>query len=144
MARRGKENAIDWDAIEDRTRSFIRRSRWESGADILRSVAKQFLNRPEIAALSQEMGGEAVPECVRRCGFGEAQARPQKAHLPLHDARVERLAARADDHVVIGGGGEQLGNVFWPVLSVPIHQDDVSILSSHDTNFNTSICCTYI
>lgn len=33
---------MDWDAIEDRTREFIRRSRWESGSSILKAVAKQF------------------------------------------------------------------------------------------------------
>jgi hypothetical protein len=33
---------MDWDAIEDRTREFIRRSRWSSGGDILRAVAGQF------------------------------------------------------------------------------------------------------
>jgi hypothetical protein len=33
---------IDWDAIEDRTRSFITRSRWTSGASILRGCAEQF------------------------------------------------------------------------------------------------------
>lgn len=33
---------MDWDAIEDRTRSFIKRSRWDSGNEILSSVATQF------------------------------------------------------------------------------------------------------
>lgn len=33
---------LDWNAIEDRTRDFVRRSRWNSGADILRAVANQF------------------------------------------------------------------------------------------------------
>lgn len=33
---------IDWDSIEDRTRSFIRKSRWDSGKSILESCAKQF------------------------------------------------------------------------------------------------------
>lgn len=33
---------MDWEAIEDRTRSFIRRGRWESGADVLRSAASGF------------------------------------------------------------------------------------------------------
>src|ERR1700731_3541987 len=30
---------MDWDAIEDRTRSFIKRPRWDSGNEILASVA---------------------------------------------------------------------------------------------------------
>lgn len=33
---------VDWDAIEDRTRSFIRRSRWHSGKQILDGCASQF------------------------------------------------------------------------------------------------------
>lgn len=33
---------MDWDAIEDRTRSFVRRSRWASGAEILEATARQF------------------------------------------------------------------------------------------------------
>lgn len=33
---------IDWDAIEDRTREFIRRARWDSGKAILDACAKQF------------------------------------------------------------------------------------------------------
>lgn len=33
---------IDWDAIEDRTRDFITRPRWTSGADILEQSALQF------------------------------------------------------------------------------------------------------
>lgn len=33
---------IDWDAIEDRTRSFVRRGRWTSGASILHSCVEGF------------------------------------------------------------------------------------------------------
>jgi DNA topoisomerase VI subunit A len=33
---------VDWDAIEDRTRDFITRSRWASGKQILKAVAQQF------------------------------------------------------------------------------------------------------
>lgn len=33
---------IDWDAIEDRTRSFISRPRWKSGKEILQTVAQTF------------------------------------------------------------------------------------------------------
>lgn len=32
----------DWDALEDRTREFIKRPRWESGKDILESIVPQF------------------------------------------------------------------------------------------------------
>lgn len=33
---------IDWDAIEDRTREFVRRQRWESGAHILEAAGNSF------------------------------------------------------------------------------------------------------
>lgn len=33
---------IDWEAIEDRTRSFIKRSRWSGGKEILESAASSF------------------------------------------------------------------------------------------------------
>lgn len=33
---------IDWDAIEDRTRAFVRRTRWDSGQQILRSAVDGF------------------------------------------------------------------------------------------------------
>lgn len=33
---------VDWDAIEDRTREFLRRNRWESGGDLLEAAANQF------------------------------------------------------------------------------------------------------
>ncbi|WNO28846.1 DNA topoisomerase [Clavibacter phage 33] len=37
---------IDWDAIEDRTRSFERRNRWDNPKDILTASAKQFHTDP--------------------------------------------------------------------------------------------------
>jgi hypothetical protein len=33
---------LDWDAIEDRTRDFVRRTRWESGAHILEAAASSY------------------------------------------------------------------------------------------------------
>lgn len=33
---------VDWDAIEDRTRAFVRRTRWDSGAHILDNAARGF------------------------------------------------------------------------------------------------------
>jgi hypothetical protein len=33
---------MDWEAIEDRTREFIRRTRWESAASIVRAAANSF------------------------------------------------------------------------------------------------------
>jgi hypothetical protein len=34
--------AMDWDAIEDRTRAFLRRQRWESGAQILKASSASY------------------------------------------------------------------------------------------------------
>jgi hypothetical protein len=33
---------IDWDAIEDRTREFVTRSRWNSGGEILHAISRQY------------------------------------------------------------------------------------------------------
>lgn len=33
---------MDWDAIEDRTRSFVRRTRWENGKQILNAAARSY------------------------------------------------------------------------------------------------------
>ncbi len=33
---------LDWDALEDRTRDFVRRSRWETGSQIIEAVSRQF------------------------------------------------------------------------------------------------------
>lgn len=33
---------MDWDAMEDRTREFLRCNRWSSGAEVLRAVAQQY------------------------------------------------------------------------------------------------------
>lgn len=33
---------VDWDAIEDRTREFVRKTRWESGAHILKAASESF------------------------------------------------------------------------------------------------------
>lgn len=33
---------MDWDAIEDRTREFVSRTRWDSGAQILRAASESF------------------------------------------------------------------------------------------------------
>lgn len=33
---------LDWDAIEDRTRDFVRKTRWENGAHILKAAADSF------------------------------------------------------------------------------------------------------
>ena len=37
---------IDWDAIEDRTRSFEQRARWDKPQDVLTAAAKQFHSDP--------------------------------------------------------------------------------------------------
>lgn len=62
---------MDWDAIEDRTREFIRKQRWESGAHVLRAVAKQYhedmwstqKNRVFVVVEKEALAGVLEPVC---------------------------------------------------------------------------------
>jgi len=52
-----------------------------------RGMAEQFLDRAEVAAASQEMGGEGMPQGVRRCRVRQSERAAQRRHRELHDAR---------------------------------------------------------
>lgn len=62
---------MDWDAIEDRTRAFVRRQRWNSGSHILRSAAASFhmdmwdnqQNRPFVIIEKEALVGVLEPTC---------------------------------------------------------------------------------
>jgi hypothetical protein len=62
---------IDWDAMEDRTREFIRRQRWKSGKDILAAVVKGFHMdmwsnqpaRPFVVIEKDALAGVLAPTC---------------------------------------------------------------------------------
>src|SRR5579884_2899765 len=60
-------------------------------------VAEEFLDRAQIAARSEEVRRETVAQRVRRRRFGQPEIAAQRRHLPLHQARVERPAACADE-----------------------------------------------
>ena len=55
------------------------------------------MDRAQVAAGGQQMRRERVAQRVRRRAFGQAQRAPQILHQPLHDARVQPLAARAEE-----------------------------------------------
>lgn len=62
---------MDWDAIEDRTRAFDTRSRWNSGGEILKAVASQFHMdmwkgqdiRPFVIVEKEALAGVLQPIC---------------------------------------------------------------------------------
>lgn len=64
---------MDWDAIEDRTRAFVRRSRWESGKSILQAVTNQFHMdmwrnqewRPFVIIEKEALVGVLEPTCSK-------------------------------------------------------------------------------
>ena len=60
-------------------------------------MAEQLLYRTQIAAARQKMGGEGVPQRMRRRRIGQAQRAAQPRHRQLHNARQQRTAARADE-----------------------------------------------
>jgi hypothetical protein len=64
-------------------------------------VAKQFLQRPEIGAASQQMRREAVPQRMRRQRIRQAQAPPGGGDGATDQVRVERAAARTDEQRTI-------------------------------------------
>ncbi len=64
---------IDWDAIEDRTRSVTERSHWSSGSEILNAVAKQYFedmweNQPHrvfVMVEKEALAGVLEPICSK-------------------------------------------------------------------------------
>src|SRR5207249_4929277 len=70
-------------------------------------MAQEFLNGAQIAAASEEMGGETVAQRVRGRGFGQTEKTAQRRHLPLHDPGVERPAAATDKKRAVLGQQER-------------------------------------
>lgn len=69
---------IDWDAIEDRTREFVRRPNWASGGDILEGCAKQFhMDMWE----NQEMRPVIIIEKEALAGVFDKVSREYDVHL---------------------------------------------------------------
>jgi hypothetical protein len=98
---------IDWDAIEDRTRSFEQRSRWDEPTDILIASAKQYHTDPW---LTQDYRPFVVVEKEALSGVFSRVC--HEYDVPLLAARgypsvsvirefVERQVLQSEQHVVI-------------------------------------------
>src|SRR4051812_36416326 len=62
-----------------------------------RGVTEQFLNRAQVAAAAEQMGGKGMPQRMRRRAVGQAERAAQPFHGELDDPRAERTAARPDE-----------------------------------------------
>jgi hypothetical protein len=58
-------------------------------------VAEQFLNRPEVVSVLEEMGGEAVPQGVGCGGLLDARSKHGLAERPLHSCLMEMVPSPA-------------------------------------------------
>ena len=61
------------------------------GSDVL--VPEELLERPDVIAISDHLGGEGVPKRVAGCGFYDVGCRDCSTEGPLHCARGEVIAA---------------------------------------------------
>src|SRR5215468_10346232 len=71
----------------------------DAGIDLRRrerGMAEQFLDRAQIAATGQKVGGKGMPERVRRGAVGQAERAAQPRHCELNDAGAQGSAAGAD------------------------------------------------
>src|SRR5438067_3711484 len=57
------------------------------------AVAEELLYRPDVVAVLEQMRGERVPECMARCGLGEAHLADCPMHRPLDHGLVQMVAA---------------------------------------------------
>ena len=67
----------------------------DAGIDLGRrqaGMAEQFLERAKIGAASQQMGSEAVAQCVRRGALAEAEADPRRLDGAPDELRRQRPA----------------------------------------------------
>ena len=58
-------------------------------------MAEQFLQRPEVGAAAEQMGGEAVAKRVRSRSFRQAEHATRLHHRAADDLAAQRAAARA-------------------------------------------------
>ena len=76
----------------------------DRGVDLGRGqagMAEQLLQRAQIGAAAEQMGGEAVAQGVRRRPFGEAERAPRLHHRAAHDLAAQRPAARAAEQRLV-------------------------------------------
>ena len=67
-----------------------------------RGMAEQFLDRAQIAAGGEQVGGEAVAQRMRGGVGGQAELEPGALHHLGHQPRVERPAALAAKEGIAG------------------------------------------
>jgi len=67
-----------------------------------RGVAEQLLNRAEVAAAGQQVGGEAVAQRVRRRPIRQPELSSHRLYLALQDARAQGAATGADEEWPVG------------------------------------------
>lgn len=101
---------MDWEAIEDRTRAFIRRSRWDSAQELLNSCAAQFhmdmwVNQPErvyVIVEKEALAGVLEPAC-RDLDVPLLAARGYPSGTVLREFAVSDLfdAVEADQAITI-------------------------------------------
>src|SRR5512147_854350 len=80
-----------------------------------RGTAEQLLDGTQVAAASEQVGGEGMAERMWRRRLRQAEQRPQPAHLFLRDGGIEPAPARAEEERTAGSriertGGEVSGN----------------------------------
>ena len=81
-------------------------------------MAKEFLDRAQIPAARQKMGGEGVAQRMRRGARGKAERAAQARNRALYDARRKRPASRAAKDRLVGLHGiGALGEVFAHALA---------------------------
>lgn len=98
---------MDWDGIEDRTRSFTRRQRWTSPADILRAVSQQYHEdlwdgqeeRPFVIVEKEALAGvldlvKIVRDEINSCITSPTNWKKATDHI---DAERKKLVKVADD-----------------------------------------------
>src|SRR6185369_2779720 len=92
-----------WPALPPRVRALIHCQKplaVDAGIDLRgreRGVAEQFLDRAQIAAAAEQMGGEGMPQRMRRGAVGQAERAAQPLHGELDDSWRQWSAARADE-----------------------------------------------
>lgn len=100
---------VDWDIIEDRTREFVRRQRWESGAHILEAASKSYHmdmwvdqdTRCFVIIEKEALVGVLEPIC-RRLDVPVLAARGYPSGTVLREFALEDIVPSIDgQHVVV-------------------------------------------
>lgn len=110
---------IDWDAIEDRTRNLQELPHWESPADIVDSVARQFRVdrwedqpvRPEVWVEKEALAGVFERVCRELdVPFFACRGYPSQSEMWAAAQRMERhLEARQNPHILHFGDHDPSG-----------------------------------